>query len=60
MIDIFEQLNLLLTEAEEDGNKSTKKSIPVHPEMKTKEQGRMAAAEKILKLFQKLAQWRRS
>ena len=53
MIDIFEQLNLLLTEAE-DGNKSTKKSIPVHPEMKTKEQGRMAAAEKILKLFQKL------
>lgn len=55
MIDIFEQLNLLLTEAEEEGSiKSTKKSIPVHPEMKTKEQGKMAAAEKILKLFQKL------
>lgn len=54
MIDIFKQLNLLLTEAEEGGDKSTKKSIPIHPEMETKEQGRMAAAEKILKLFQKL------
>lgn len=53
MIDIFEQLNLLLTEAE-DSVKSTKKSIPIHPEMETKEQGEMAAAEKILKLFQKL------
>jgi hypothetical protein len=53
MIDIFEQLNLLLTEAE-DSIKSTKKSIPIHPEMETKEQGKMAAAEKILKLFQKL------
>lgn len=53
MIDIFEQLNLLLTEAE-NSTKSTKKSIPIHPEMETKEQGKMAAAEKILKLFQKL------
>lgn len=51
-IDIFEQLDLLLTEAEND--KNVKKTIPVHPEMSTKEQGKMAAAEKILKLFQKL------
>lgn len=53
-IDIFEQLNLLLTEAETESNKKVKKPIPVHPEMSTKEQGEMAAAEKILKLFQKL------
>lgn len=54
MIDIFEQLNLLLTEAETEGSKNTKKPLPIHPEMSTKEQGEMAAAEKILKLFQKL------
>ena len=53
-IDIFEQLDLLLTEAETENDKKVKKSIPVHPEMTTKEQGMMAAAEKILKLFQKL------
>ena len=53
MMNIFEQLNILLTESE--GVSKTKESdIPIHPEMETKEQGEMAAAEKILKLFQKL------
>jgi hypothetical protein len=52
-MNIFEQLNILLTESE--GVSKTKESdIPIHPEMETKEQGEMAAAEKILKLFQKL------
>ena len=52
-MNIFEQLNILLTES--DGSTKVKESdIPIHPEMETKEQGRMAAAEKILKLFQKL------
>ena len=53
MMNIFEQLNILLTESE--GVSKTKESdIPIHPEMETKEQGEMAAAEKIVKLFQKL------
>ena len=53
MMNIFEQLNILLTESK--GVSKTKESdIPIHPEMETKEQGEMAAAEKILKLFQKL------
>ena len=53
MMNIFEQLNILLTESE-GVSKSKESDIPVHPEMETKEQGEMAAAEKILKLFQKL------
>ena len=52
-MNIFEKLNILLTESE--GEAKVKESdIPIHPEMETKEQGEMAAAEKILKLFQKL------
>ena len=52
-MNIFEQLNILLAESE--GVSKVKESdIPIHPEMETKEQGEMAAAEKILKLFQKL------
>ena len=52
-MNIFEQLNILLRESE--GVSKTKESdIPIHPEMETKEQGEWAAAEKILKLFQKL------
>ena len=52
-MDIFKHLNILLTESE--GKSKVKKSdIPVHPEMETKEQGEISAAEKILKLFQKL------
>ena len=47
-MDIFEKLNELLLEA------TNKSKLPVHPEMETKEQGEIAAAEKILKLFQKL------
>ena len=54
-MDIFEQLNMLLVELEEKSKPKVKESdIPIHPEMETKEQGEMAAAEKILKLFQKL------
>lgn len=53
MMDIFEQLNMLLTESE-DVSKVKESDIPIHPEMETKEQGRIAAAEKIIKLFQKL------
>ena len=49
-MNIFEQLNMILTESES----MSKSDIPIHPEMETKEQGEMAAAEKILKLFQKL------
>lgn len=52
-MNIFEQLNILLTESE-DMFKVKESDIPIHPEMETKEQGEMAAAEKILKLFQKL------
>ena len=52
-MNIFEQLNILLAEAESK-SKSKFSDIPIHPEMETKEQGEMAAAEKILKLFQKL------
>ena len=53
MMNIFEHLNILLTESE--GVSKVKESdIPIHPEMETKEQGERAAAEKILKLFQKL------
>ena len=52
-MNIFEQLNILLTESE-DKSKVKESDIPIHPEMETKEQGEMAAAEKILKLFQKL------
>jgi hypothetical protein len=52
-MNIFDKLNILLTESE--GVSKVKESdIPIHPEMETKEQGEMAAAEKILKLFQKL------
>ena len=52
-MNIFEKLNMLLTESE--GVSKVKESdIPIHPEMETKEQGKIAAAEKILKLFQKL------
>ena len=52
-MNIFEQLNILLTESE--GSSKVKESdIPIHPEMETKEQGVISAAEKILKLFQKL------
>ena len=52
-MNIFEKLNMLLTESE-GGSKTKESDIPIHPEMETKEQGEMAAAEKILKLFQKL------
>ena len=52
-MDIFENLNKLLTESESK-SKVKESDIPVHPEMETKEQGNIAAAEKILKLFQKL------
>lgn len=52
-MNIFEKLNMLLTESE-GGSKAKESDIPIHPEMETKEQGEMAAAEKILKLFQKL------
>jgi hypothetical protein len=52
-MNIFEQLNMLLTESDETP-KAKESDIPIHPEMETKEQGEMAAAEKILKLFQKL------
>ena len=51
-MNIFEQLNILLTESE--GSKVKGSDIPIHPEMETKEQGKIAAAEKIIKLFQKL------
>ena len=50
-MNIFEQLDMLLTEAETSSKVS---DIPIHPEMETKEQGEWAAAEKVLKLFQKL------
>ena len=53
-MNIFEQLNTLLSESE-DKTKIKESDIPIHPEMETKEQGEMAAAEKILKLFQKLS-----
>ncbi len=53
-MDIFEKLNILLTESK-DESKVKESDIPIHPEMKTKEQGEMSAAEKILKLFQKLS-----
>ena len=44
---ILEKLNILLTESK--GETKVKESdIPIHPEMETKEQGEMAAAEKIL------------
>lgn len=52
-MNIFEQLNILLTESK-DEPKLKESDIPIHPEMETREQGEMAAAEKILKLFQKL------
>ena len=52
MMNIFEQLNMLLTESEDSKGKGS--DIPIHPEMETKEQGEIAAAEKIIKLFQKL------
>lgn len=48
-MNIFEKFNMLLVES-----KAKESDIPIHPEMETKEQGEMAAAEKILKLFQKL------
>ena len=49
-MNIFEKINDLILEAKSNN----KNGIPIHPEMETKEQGEMAAAEKILKLFQKL------
>lgn len=49
-MNIFEKINDLILEAKSND----KSGIPIHPEMETKEQGEMAAAEKILKLFQKL------
>ena len=52
-MNIFEQLDMLLTEAA-SSSKVKESDIPIHPEMETKEQGEMAAAEKVLKLFQKL------
>lgn len=52
-MNIFEKLNMLLTESE-GGSKAKESDIPIHPDMETKEQGEMAAAEKILKLFQNL------
>ena len=52
-MNIFEQLNILLTESK-DEPKVKESDIPIHPEMETKEQGVISAAEKILKLFQKL------
>ena len=52
-MNIFEHLNILLTESE-SVSKVKESDIPIHPEMETKEQGERAAAEKILKLFQKL------
>ena len=52
-MNIFERLNMLLAESD-GGSKAKESDIPIHPEMETKEQGEMAAAEKILKLFQKL------
>ena len=54
-MNIFEQLDMLLTEAE-TSSKVKESDIPIHPEMETKEQGEMAAAEKVLKLFQKLSE----
>ena len=53
-MNIFERLNILLTESEEK-SKVKESDIPIHPEMETREQGEIAAAEKILKLFQKLS-----
>ena len=50
-LNIFEKLNILLTESE---GKKKESDIPIHPEMETIEQGEMSAAEKVLKLFQKL------
>lgn len=52
-MNIFEQLNILLTEAE-TSSKVKESDIPIHPDMETKEQGKLSAAEKIRKLFQKL------
>ena len=52
MNNIFEKLNILLTESEEV-SKVKESDIPIHPEMETKEQGKITAAEKILKLFLK-------
>ena len=53
-MNIFEKLNALLVESKGEHEVKTS-DIPVHPDMETKEQGEMAAAEKIFKLFQKLS-----
>jgi hypothetical protein len=53
-MNIFEKINILLTESE-GGSKVKESDIPIHPEMETREQGEISAAEKILKLFQKLS-----
>ena len=53
-MNIFEKLNILLTESK-GGSKVKESDIPIHPEMETREQGEISAAEKILKLFQKLS-----
>ena len=52
-MNIFEKLNALLVESKGEHEVKTS-DIPVHPDMETKEQGEMAAAEKIFKLFQKV------
>lgn len=53
-MNIFEQLNILLLESENNIKKNKNSDIPIHPEMETREQGEISAAEKVLKLFQKL------
>ena len=53
-MNIFEQLNMLLSESKETP-KAKDSDIPIHPEMETEDQGKMAAYEKIRKLFQKLS-----
>ena len=53
-MNIFEKLNILLAESK-GGSKVKESDIPIHPEMETREQGEISAAEKILKLFQKLS-----
>ena len=52
-MNIFEKIDMLLMEAK-SSSKVKESDIPIHPEMETREQGKMSAAEKVLKLFQKL------
>lgn len=56
-MNIFEKLNNLLVEAENNSNDKNDKGkiiIPIHPERETKDQGKIAAYEKIFKLYQRL------